>query len=273
MIDDVLAPNVGRKLLLVDACRDAPRDPGRGSRGIQGRVIALPEDTAVLFSCRAGQESWDNDELQHGLFTYCVLEALRGEAGREQEVAWTDVVAHVNRRMASPKIRDRMPRPQDPMSAGGVPYTVLGLPSHEDDIPTPVENTLGMKQVLIPAGEFLMGTAAEDTDEIMLLDDFLQNVGELADEQPQHRVQITQPFYLGQHEVTQKEWGAVMGTNPRVYSASRLKELEGADTSEFPVDSVSWYDAVEFCNALSTRERIIPYYTNWPMSLVSAMAE
>ena len=55
--------------------------------------------------------------------------------------------------------------------------------------------------VLIPAGEFLMGSPDADKDAE-------------ADEKPQHRVRITKPFYLGKYLVTQEQWEAVMGDNP-----------------------------------------------------------
>jgi hypothetical protein len=127
LIDDVLAPNVGRKLLLVDACRNDP-NPGRGTRGIEGRVISLPEDTAVMFSCRKGQKALESDELQHGLFTYCVLDGLRGQAAVNQEIAWSNLLAHVERQMASPEFRRHLVggAAQQPIQAGGVSYTVLG---------------------------------------------------------------------------------------------------------------------------------------------------
>src|SRR5690348_14785281 len=66
----------------------------------------------------------------------------------------------------------------------------------------PVTNSIGMKFVLIPAGEFQMGTVRGD-----------------ADEQP-HRVRITRPFYLGVYEVTQSEWKNVMGGNPSYFSST-----------------------------------------------------
>lgn len=125
LVDAILAPNVGRKMILVDACRDAPKDAGRG---VQGRVVALPEDTAVLFSCRAGQQSSENDILQHGVFTHCVLEGLRGSATRSDELSWGDLSAYVTRRMASKEIKQYISehRPQVPIPAGGISYTVLG---------------------------------------------------------------------------------------------------------------------------------------------------
>ena len=71
-------------------------------------------------------------------------------------------------------------------------------------------NSIGMPLVLIPAGEFMMGSAASEKDR----DD---------DEGPQHSVRITKPFYLGVYEVTQKEYEAVMGSNPSTSRARRCR--------------------------------------------------
>jgi uncharacterized caspase-like protein len=78
LTDDWLAAG-GRNLLLLDACRAGlvDRDRGVRERGIQGRFVTLPEDTAILFSCRAGQSAEERDDLRHGVFTFGVLEALR----------------------------------------------------------------------------------------------------------------------------------------------------------------------------------------------------
>ncbi len=104
-------------------------------------------------------------------------------------------------------------------------------------IPKEITNTLGMKLVLIPAGEFLMGSPASDNYATF-------------DEQPTHQVRITRPFYLGVHEVTQGQYRAVAGQNP--------SHLKGSD--DLPVESVSWSDAIAFCNKLSEREGLKPYY-------------
>ncbi|MCA9056462.1 MAG: caspase family protein [Planctomycetaceae bacterium] len=112
LLDDILARDVGRKLLVVDACRDVPVDRTRGvrnARGIEGRVVALPEGTGVFFSCSAGQTSLERAELGHGLFTYCLLEGLRGGALHDGEIAWSDLFGFVNRRMSKPDIANFMP--------------------------------------------------------------------------------------------------------------------------------------------------------------------
>lgn len=56
-------------------------------------------------------------------------------------------------------------------------------------------------------------------------------------------------FYIGKYEVTQKEWVEVMGSNPSQFVGDDL-----------PVEMVSWYDVVEYCNARSIKEGLKPYY-------------
>lgn len=127
LLNTTLAPNVGTKLLLIDACRNDP-DPGRGrSGGIQGKRITLPEDTAVMFSCKSGQQSFENDEIKHGVFTYCVLQSLNEGAKNGGEISWLGLLSRVNRKMASADATKYIPkgRRQTPIPAGGVPFTVL----------------------------------------------------------------------------------------------------------------------------------------------------
>jgi formylglycine-generating enzyme required for sulfatase activity len=106
--------------------------------------------------------------------------------------------------------------------------------------PKEIVNSIGMKLVRIPAGKFLMGSLANEP-------------GRFDDEGPQHEVEISQPFYMGVYEVTQEEYQKVMGTNPSWFSAQgRGKDkVANQDTRRFPVEWVSWNDAVEFCRKLS----------------------
>ena len=100
-----------------------------------------------------------------------------------------------------------------------------------------VTNSIGTRLKLVPAGSFLMGASLDDTNAEK-------------DEKPQHKVRITRPFYLGVYEVTQYEYRQVMNDNPSHFRDSVLP----------PVESVSWLDAVKFCNKLSEREGRGPYY-------------
>ena len=84
-----------------------------------------------------------------------------------------------------------------------------------------------MKFVLTPPGEFMMGSPASEKG----CDD---------DESPQHRVKITNAFYMGVTEVTQAQWKAVMGTEPW-----KGKRYPGR-TSDSAANWVSWNDATAY---------------------------
>jgi formylglycine-generating enzyme required for sulfatase activity len=87
-----------------------------------------------------------------------------------------------------------------------------------------------MKMVLIPAGEFVMGSPKTE-------------MGRNADEGPRHKVQITRPFYICATEVTQAQWKALMEIN--------RSRFQGDD---LPVETVSWDDCQEFLKILSAKE-------------------
>ena len=85
--------------------------------------------------------------------------------------------------------------------------------------------------------------------------------GSLDDEHPQHMVQITRPFYLGVYLVTQAEYVDVTGQkNPSWCSkeGSGQAAVAGLDTSNFPVEQVSWEDAAAFCQSLNVRDKKRP---------------
>jgi len=56
-------------------------------------------------------------------------------------------------------------------------------------------------------------------------------------------------FYIGKYEVTQKEWTGVVGANPSKFKGANL-----------PVETVNWYDCVDYCNERSIKEGLKPYY-------------
>ncbi len=86
--------------------------------------------------------------------------------------------------------------------------------------------------VLVEGGTFRMGNASGGNDE-----------------KPVHSVTVSS-FYMCDHEVTQAEYKAVMGTNPSSFSGNNK-----------PVEQVSWFDAIEYCNALSKKEGLKACYT------------
>ena len=96
-----------------------------------------------------------------------------------------------------------------------------------------------MKLMLIPAGKFIMGSPKDEK--------------ERSSAEEQHEVSITKPFYLGVYVVTQAEYEKVMGNNPSYFSAKGggKASVKDMDTGQFPVEQVSWDDAVAFCKKLS----------------------
>ncbi len=106
-----------------------------------------------------------------------------------------------------------------------------------------------MKLTPILPGEFLMGSPADDKEAL----DW---------EKPQCRVRITRPFYLGVHEVKQADYLSVMGENPSFFSSNGQgkDQVAGRLTARYPVENVSWLDAVRFCNKLSEKEGRKPFY-------------
>ncbi|MFC4528994.1 SUMF1/EgtB/PvdO family nonheme iron enzyme [Dyella halodurans] len=60
---------------------------------------------------------------------------------------------------------------------------------------------------------------------------------------------VISDFYIGKYDVTQKEWLDVMGSNPSKFKGDSL-----------PVEMVSWYDSIEYCNKRSIKEGLKPYY-------------
>ncbi len=89
----------------------------------------------------------------------------------------------------------------------------------------------GIQMIVIPAGEFVMGSDHGEDDE-----------------KPAHKVILTS-FHIDQYEVTQKEYERLMGKNP-----SKIKN------PNHPVEQVRWYDAIQYCNQRSMRDGYDPCY-------------
>jgi formylglycine-generating enzyme len=143
-----------------------------------------------------------------------------------------------------------------------------------------VTNSIGMRFVPVPAGEFMMGSTESMDDmlkafpayKVQSKTDFL-----FQDEHPRHRVRITRPFYLGQYAVTVGQFKRFARDAGYKTEAERNGEggwgynpetgkCEGRDrkynwrnpgftqTDDHPVVDVTWNDAVAFCQWLSRKE-------------------
>ncbi|MFO0957205.1 MAG: family 16 glycoside hydrolase [Isosphaeraceae bacterium] len=100
-----------------------------------------------------------------------------------------------------------------------------------------VTNAIGMKLILIEPGEFDMGAPPSD-----------RAAG--AAEKPRHKVKITRAFYLGETEVTRAQYRKLRDKDPSKFR----------DDDNLPVEQVTWFEAASYCNALSVRDKLEPYY-------------
>jgi formylglycine-generating enzyme required for sulfatase activity len=106
-------------------------------------------------------------------------------------------------------------------------------------ISDPLVNQVDMIMVPIPAGQFLMGTRAKPQG---------KEPTKGGPESPQHRVKITQPFYMSAFEITQKQYEQVMGERP--WDGQPLVE-NGPDNA---ATYITWNMAAEFCKNLGELE-------------------
>ena len=123
------------------------------------------------------------------------------------------------------------------------------------NLPVDFENSIGMRFRLIPPGSFMMGSTQEDVDKALMERAGADWTAGFKSETPQHSVQLRQPIYISKYEVTQQEYLSMMGVNPSTF-AFGAKSEDGQITyeSKQPVETVSWLDAVRFCNALNKHE-------------------
>lgn len=265
------------KVMLVDACRNDPElAGGRSTVATDGmrqfarnlETTKPPVGMALLNSCAPGEVSWEDANFGHGVFMHFVLDGMRGAADADEDgfisldelrrYAGTKTkthVAHRFNRSQRPFLKSELEN--EALEFALIPVRTQGsvadvppqrpgptaTPGLGPSAPKEITNSIGMKLVLIPAGEFQMGSP--DSEE-----------GRQDNEGPVHRVRITRPFHMGQFEVTQAEYERVMGTNPSKFSENGFSNrVSGMDTSRFPVDCVSWDDAQEFCRKLSVLEK------------------
>ena len=97
--------------------------------------------------------------------------------------------------------------------------------------PNPYTNSLGMKFVWIPPGNFTMGSPKEEK--------------ERRNDEIQHKVTLTKGFYMGVYTVTQEDYETVTGNNPSNFKGEK----------NLPVERVSWDDCQAFIKKLREKDK------------------
>jgi formylglycine-generating enzyme len=110
-----------------------------------------------------------------------------------------------------------------------------------------ITSPTGIVMVSIPAGTFTMGSPITE----------VPDRGDEGDEK-QHSVTLTK-FYMSKYQVTQEQYQAVMGSNPSNFKSAVAGE--SGTPGKLPVENVSWYNALVFCNRLSIKEGLSPAYS------------
>ncbi len=131
-----------------------------------------------------------------------------------------------------------------------IPVGILGQDASPPQLPQTVTNSVGTKLVLIQSGRFTMGSQISEEGS--------------KEHETLHKVELTQPYYLGTTEVTENQWALVMGPSmitemveerdPKTKRFIRKIEKQRPNPmlgSQLPITSVSWEDAVKFCQRLS----------------------
>jgi formylglycine-generating enzyme required for sulfatase activity len=119
----------------------------------------------------------------------------------------------------------------DEDSSGTLPAVPVEPDPKIRSMPRRITNAISMTLVLIPPGTFKMGSTASEA--------------ERGSDESLHEVTLTQPFYLGIYPVTQRQYEIVMDQNPSYFTARK------GGGPDYPVENISWYDALEFCQRLS----------------------
>ncbi len=108
------------------------------------------------------------------------------------------------------------------------------------ELPVALTSPQGLRLALVPPGPLTMGSNTSGDDR-----------GFRESDESAHQVSISQPTYVGVTEVTQRQWQAVMQSAPAFF---------GHAGQDAPIETISWYDAVEFCNRLSRLEGLQEVY-------------
>ncbi len=326
---DADSGEVGRRLVLLDACRERLTEGTRGESDSAmaqsfANAIGRAKGVAILSGSTLGGFAYDDPERKNGVFTAAVLDGLGGAAlaGPDGWITVRTLADFVQQRVVS-WVRRRRPDHaakslgigrQIEATAEGLPLAphpeatqqrqrhrarreaaltrvrenlgkiltgqlwdqiVALLPTEGPDVeqlleeiealdgkersqrglrdflrelsggpslPVPppaapqagtaIEGPLGTRMIFVPGGTYKIGSP----------------VGEPGrdDDETQHEVHLTRGFWLGETPVTQSQWRELVpGTNPSHFKS-------GGD--ELPVESINWFEAVEFANRLSDRE-------------------
>jgi len=217
----------------------APTNDPNGPASTSRRAMRGGNWNDNASSCRSASRSGSTPTKLHHSFGFRYVRVL---------IATATSVRHVAPPVVAPAPVTKPIGPTPPPAVA--PFDAAQAKAHQkawaDYLGLPVEKEVelpgGAKMafMLIPPGEFLMGSSEENLKRFLEAD-ITENRSRISHEAPEHRVRITKPLYIGNCEVTQGQWNSVMGANPS----------SNADSPDYPVESVSWNDIQHFLQKLN----------------------
>lgn len=288
-IQEFLSPGrcrANKRLLVVDACRNAPLQSARGgTEEVSSRFheeLSKAQGEVIMVSCGPGEVSYEDEEMGHGVFTYFFLEGLRGQAPRDERGMVTvatlgdflseEITSWCKRKRKTPFQNPWMESKSTrsiPLSCPDTkPAGVTPPPPVPPPLPTPaappqpfqtetdqLSNEVGLEMVFLPGGTFAMG---QDAGLETLVKETLPSASQeetrnlvFKDEVPQHP-ESAQGFWMGRHEVTQAQWQEVAVNFPMVHIQLNPDPAKTKGPT-LPVENVSLSECREFCTRLSVR--------------------
>ena len=254
MLQECLA---AQKLLILDSCHSGSAGAASGFTIGEnvGHSFQKAQGLITFAACRRDEVSSEDREAGHGAFTLSFVQGLEGSADFDQNriIDSDELYRHVLAEVPA-NVNALYPgRNQTPVRVIG--QDVVGVFALAPVLPKPkataalarmkpgnmIKNSLGMSLVLLPRSNYIKGSHKSE---------YKRHIDE-----DLRAVIIAKRLLMGVHEVTQAQYEAVMGSNPSYHSpdgdgAEKVGDLK---TGRFPVEQVSWTDAVEFCRRLSSQ--------------------
>lgn len=215
-------------IIILDACRDNPFKGFKSlDRGL-AQISTKTYGTFIAYATAPGKVAVDgtgrNSPYTKNLISKMKIPGLKIE----------DVFKEVRKAVKQETNNKQIPWDSSSLTDDFVFAMSCSHKITEPEEKPKIEHKTYDNMVFVKGGTFMMGNKSSDGKD---------------NEKPIHSVSVDD-FYISKHEVTQKEWKEIMGTNP----SHRVGD-------DLPVECVNWYDAIEYCNKKSIKEGFTPCYT------------
>ena len=218
------------KLMIIDACRNDPFLVRSPDATLFQTLDDPPKGCLLLQSCSDTERSFEDPELEHGIFSYYLIEGLSGKAAnKEGKITLLDMVNYADEKTKR-RAYDKHRSWQTPRLSGEITNFIIweGKPGPKAGD----RRVLTMKGVAYafrrcPAGTFMMGSPEDESGR--------------EPREMQRQVTLERGFWMLETEVTQEMWKSVMGNNPSHFTHS----------VKLPVEQVSWNDCQDYIRKLN----------------------